>query len=84
MDKPMEHNILYRVVANPSQTKKHRYQRWTNVKGIFAVQHQDVINHKHVLLVDDVVTTGATLEACAAALKTGKDVKVSIFALAKA
>jgi ComF family protein len=84
MDKPVDINTLFRVRANPTQTRKNRYDRWVNVKGIFELRSSELIENKHVLLVDDVVTTGATLEACAYTLLKGKNVKVSIFALAKA
>ncbi len=84
MGKPLNVNTLFRVVANPTQTKKHRYERWTNVKGIFELRNSDVIENKHIMIVDDVVTTGATLEACAETLLKGRGVKISVFALAKA
>ncbi|HEY4786405.1 MAG TPA: ComF family protein [Bacteroidales bacterium] len=84
MSKPLNINSLVRVVANPTQTRKHRFERWTNVEGIFALKEQRSIENKHILLVDDVVTTGATLEACASALLQAKNVKVSIATVAKA
>jgi len=84
MGKPLDKKTLYRIMANPTQTRKHRYERWVNVKGIFALCNSEMIENKHILLVDDVVTTGATLEACATTLLKVKNVKVSVFALAKA
>jgi ComF family protein len=84
MSKPVNAGILFRQIANPTQTKKHRYERWENVEGIFFIKNPNLIHYKHILLVDDVITTGATLEACATALLQTEGVKVSIVALAKA
>ncbi len=84
MSKPLDTSSLIRIIANPTQTRKHRFERWTNVEGIFALKSPENIENKHILLVDDVVTTGATLEACASVLLQAKNVKVSIVAVAKA
>ena len=84
LKKPLNTDTLYRIVANPTQTKKHRYERWNNVEGIFDLTDPEKIADKHILLIDDVITTGATLEACASTLLLARNVKVSILALAKA
>ena len=84
MSKQLDTKTLIRTIANPTQTKKHRFERLTNVEGIFALKNPENIENKHILLVDDVVTTGATLEACVSALLTAKNVKVSVVAVAKA
>lgn len=84
MKKPLDTKSLQRIIANPTQTKKHRYERWANVDGIFALTNPESITNKHILLVDDVITTGATLEACALALLQAENVKISILAVAKA
>ena len=55
-----------------------------NVEGIFAVTDPEKLKGKHILLVDDVITTGSTLEACAGELLKIEDVKVSVVALAVA
>ena len=65
-----------------TQTKKSRIERWQNVATIFDVVNHKILENQHVLLVDDVVTTGATLEACANKLLTVKGVKVSIVTIA--
>ncbi len=82
MGKPVEKNNLIRVVHTTSQTKKSRYDRWKNVKGIFAVQQPETLLNKHVLLIDDVLTTGATLEASASVLLEIEGVNVSVATLA--
>ncbi|GMT45204.1 MAG: amidophosphoribosyltransferase [bacterium] len=77
-------DVLYRKVHTSSQTKKSRYERWQNVKDIFEVKKGQRLEGKHVLLVDDVITTGATLEACANKLLEIPGIKLSIASLAYA
>lgn len=81
---PISVDELIRVINNPTQTKRSKTQRWENVKGIFEVTSTDVFQNKHVLLVDDVITTGSTLEACANALLECSDVKISIATIGEA
>ena len=82
MGKPLSTGNLVRVVYTDSQTRKGRYERWENVEGIFALTHPEEFEGKHILLVDDVLTTGSTLEACASAiLSTNQNTKVSIATL---
>lgn len=73
---------LVRNNATESQTKKNRYNRFENMQNIFSVTGPEHIAGKHILLVDDVITTGATLEACANELLNSGAAKVSIAALA--
>jgi ComF family protein len=80
---PIDHTNLERRVENISQTKKGKYERWENVEEIFVLKNPALFKDKHLLLIDDVVTTGATLEACVHALKNAA-CKVSIFTLATA
>jgi len=82
--KPVNVETLYKNKANPTQTRRHRYDRWLNAEGLFALKDPQSIANKHILLVDDVVTTGATLEACAAVLLQAENVKISIVTIAKA
>lgn len=79
---PTALQVLFRTSASDTQTKKSRFFRWKNVEHLFYVKNEQQIRHKHILLVDDVVTTGATLEACAQALLKVEGVKVSIATIA--
>ena len=81
--KDLETTILYRNKHSDTQTKKSRFNRWENVSEIFSVNNSEQIVGKHILLVDDVVTTGATIEACVNALLK-VDCKVSIVTIASA
>jgi len=78
---PVEEKHVQRLTANSTQTRKDRVQRWENVEGIFGITGQDSLQNKHVLLIDDVITTGATLEACARALLIVSGLKISIATL---
>jgi len=75
-------NTLLRIKASETQTRKSRFGRWENVKEIFEVKNAEHLAGKHLLLVDDVITTGATLEASIHALLTIPEVKISIAAIA--
>lgn len=75
---PMWNDVLKRVKNTETQTQKTREERIENMQGAFEAVATEKIQGKHLLLVDDVLTTGATLEACANALKTTPNVKISI------
>jgi len=81
---PVRTDILKRVSHSDTQTKRSRYERWLNVEGIFDVTCPHSIEGMHILVVDDVITTGSTIEACASALLHEREVKVSVIALAVA
>lgn len=73
---------IRRLKSTETQTKKSRTDRWENVKDVFEVTNPALIENKHILLVDDVITTGATIEACAIPILATKGVKLSIASLA--
>lgn len=81
LQKPLLTNCIARTVHTESQTKKSRIDRWQNMEGRFEVHDKKSIAGKHLLLVDDVVTTGATLEACGRALLEVDNVQLSIATL---
>lgn len=80
--KPVSADNVIRPVHTSTQTNKHRRERWQNVEGIFEVTRPSEFENKHILLVDDVITTGATLESCANELLHVDGVRVSIATLA--
>ena len=84
MQKELSSDNLIRVTATETQTRKSRFARWQNVEGIFELSNPEAFSGKHVLLVDDVVTTGSTLEACASSILTKTDARISIATLATA
>jgi predicted amidophosphoribosyltransferase len=84
MNKPILPDLLYRAIENPTQTRKGVYERWENVAGIFEYNHSEPVENKHILIVDDVLTTGSTFEACVLPLQKIAGIKISIAALAAA
>ncbi|MCF8230578.1 MAG: ComF family protein [Bacteroidales bacterium] len=82
MEIPVNTENLLRKKFSETQTKKTRYSRWENVKEIFEVAEKKSLANKKVILVDDVVTTGATLEACAKVLTEDAKSRVGIATLA--
>ncbi|MGC8823504.1 MAG: ComF family protein [Bacteroidales bacterium] len=84
MNLPLWTDIVERKTWQLSQTRKGRYERWENVQDAFELVNPSKVVGKHIILVDDVLTTGSTLEACAASLLTASRVTLSIVTLAKA
>lgn len=78
---PIWHNI---VAAKPHATQTHKsmYDRWLNAQGLFSAVNAEQLEGKHVLIVDDVVTTGATLISCAKTIENVPGIKISIMTLA--
>lgn len=81
---PIENHVVKRIRNNPSQTHLNAQQRLDNVENIFQLKDAEKIKGKHLLLVDDVTTTGATLASCAKELAKAPDVKISVLTLAVA
>lgn len=75
-------NTLIRTITTDTQTKKGRYMRFENMRTVFSVKNSEILAGKHILLVDDVITTGATIEACALELHKCGIKKLSIAAAA--
>lgn len=84
MNIPVIKNNVLRQRYTDTQTKKHRIERWENVAGSFTCKIPGQLSGKHLLLVDDVVTTGATLEACGSTIAAVENVQLSIATLAHA
>lgn len=84
LQKPVLKNAVVRTSYTESQTKKSRTERWQNMEGRFEMADAQAMAGKHLLLVDDVVTTGATLEACGRTLLEGNDVRLSVATLCTA
>lgn len=82
MGKPVISENLFRKMFSSTQTRKSRFERWQNVEDIFGVNNPEAFENKHILLVDDVVTTGSTLEACATELLKIQGTRVSVATLA--
>lgn len=81
LNRPVNTDILHRIVFTSTQTRKTRFERWKNVEGIFEVTEPDKFYNKHILLVDDVITTGSTLEACAFSMQKIPGIKISVASL---
>ena len=81
---PVNIKSFLRVTVSGTQTRRSRYERWINVEGIFSVSDPEELRGKHILLVDDVITTGSTIESCTNELLRIEGVRVSVVALAYA
>jgi ComF family protein len=79
---PLITNAVKRRLSTSTQTKRSRTERWDNVEGIFALTNPDLLAGKHILLVDDVITTGATIESCVNEILKAEGAKVSVVAVA--
>ncbi|MCL1851218.1 MAG: ComF family protein [Bacteroidetes bacterium] len=77
-------NVLIRSEFTETQTKKSRFHRWENVKEVFQITDINELSNKHILLCDDVLTTGATIEAAIQKLAAVPEIRISVLTLATA
>ncbi len=83
LNKPIDTKSVVRKIFTSTQTKKNKTERWENVKDIFDVKYPQNLENKHILIIDDVITTGATLEALANKIETSvENVKISVASVA--
>lgn len=73
---------LVRLLATETQTKKGRFDRWTNVDSVFGVIDAELFRNKHVLVLDDVITTGSTIESLANSILAQTECTLSVAAIA--
>lgn len=78
---PFLPNLLRRKEATETQTKKRRYKRWENIENKFELDLSINIDNKHIILLDDVITTGATMEACGKSILNANNVNLSVLSL---
>ncbi len=81
-NRPVVNDAVVRNLFTETQTQKNRINRWQNMQEVFALHKTEQLNNKHVMLVDDIITTGATLEACGTELQKIPGIKLSIVTLA--
>ncbi|MBQ4819968.1 ComF family protein [Aquimarina sp. MMG016] len=74
--------VLKKISYNKKQSKHGRLTRWINTSETFGIAHESLLINKHILLVDDIVTTGSTIEACVEVVKSIPGIKVSIATMA--
>jgi ComF family protein len=79
---PVNEHAVKRLSATETQTHKSREERWENMEGKFFLENAESLQHKNILLLDDVITTGATLEACGVELLKAEGAQLSILSLA--
>lgn len=84
LDKPDLSRAIERTEFTPSQTSLSRFQRFRNMDRVFICSKPGLIREKHLLLVDDVITTGSTLQACAKLLLDAGAASVSVATIARA
>ena len=82
MNNSYSDSVLIKISDTKSQVNKSRLARWNDSNEIFSIQNLDKIDNKHILLVDDLITTGATIEACSNQLLKAKNVKISVATMA--
>ena len=81
---PTDCKVVVRRKNSETQTRKSVFERWENVEGIFELSSSSGLQGKHVLVVDDVLTTGSTIASCCSALMRAEGVRISVLTLAVA
>lgn len=81
---PIKDESVIRRKNTDTQTRKSAFERWENVDGIFELNHSESLVGKHVLLIDDVLTTGATTVACISCLMEIEGIRINVLTLAMA
>jgi len=82
LEVPLFKEVLIRTSKSKTQTFKSRFERSKKLEEHFQLADKEVLNRKHILLIDDIITTGATLEACCMQLLQADNVKISIATMA--
>ncbi len=82
IEKPILVEAVARAKNTETQTHKNRLSRWENMEDVFTITNSTLLKNKHILLIDDVITTGATLESCANTILKEPTCKVSIASVA--
>ncbi|MCU4174687.1 ComF family protein [Carboxylicivirga sp. N1Y90] len=79
---PVDSECIYRNTFTSSQTKKTRFERWQNVENIFSLSNTTKLDQLNLLIIDDVITTGSTMEACVNTLSQSSCASISIATIA--
>lgn len=82
LERPLLEEVLIKTSTSKTQTFKDRFERLNTIDKQFYLNEVSILKNKHVLLIDDVITTGATLEACAKKIQKTEGVKISILTMA--
>ena len=80
---PIDTTSVVRQVKTDTQTRRHIYERWTNMEEVFTLISDEALKGTRVLLVDDVLTTGATFNSCASVVDGIAEIRLMAFALAQ-